>query len=458
MSLLTKRLQKPIVINSVANDSPSKKTTASPDRHDTVNTYQELKSRIHRKLIDKLDLSNLDNINDEQLRTEIGKIVEALVKTEGVPLNKDEEVRLINEIQNEMLGLGPLEPLLNDHTISDILVNNAKEVYVERFGKLELTNVIFKDETHLRQIIDRIVTRVGRRVDESSPMVDARLLDGSRVNAIIPPLAIDGSSLSIRRFGTKPLRVQDLIYYQSATEEILDLLKGAVKCRLNILISGGTGSGKTTLLNVLSSFIPDTERIVTIEDAAELLMQQEHVVRLETRPPNLEGKGEITIRDLVRNSLRMRPDRIIVGEVRGAEVVDMLQAMNTGHDGSLATIHANSPRDALSRLETMVLMSGVEIPAKAIRQQVSSAIDVIVQVSRLSDGRRKITNVSEIVGMEGDTITMQDIFVFEKTGVSADGDVIGRFLPTGIRPKFADKLKVAGIELSPDIFTVRELP
>ena len=289
-------------------------------------------------------------------------------------------------------------------------------------------------------------------------MVDARLLDGSRVNAIISPLALDGSSLSIRRFGTKPLRAQDLVYYQSATEAILDVLKGAVKCRLNVLISGGTGSGKTTLLNVLSSFIPDTERIVTVEDAAELILQQEHVVRLETRPPNLEGRGEITIRDLVRNSLRMRPDRIIVGEVRGAEVVDMLQAMNTGHDGSLATIHANTPRDALSRLETMVLMSGVEIPAKAIRQQVSSAIDVVVQVSRLSDGRRKIISVSEIVGMEGDTITMQEIFVFEKTGVSADGSVIGKFLPTGIRPKFADKLKIAGIELSPDIFTVRTLP
>ncbi|HHT9126470.1 MAG TPA: CpaF family protein [Candidatus Brocadiia bacterium] len=455
MSLLAKRLQKPILINGAANNSPGKKT--GDNGRDAINTYQELKSRIHRKLIDKLDLSNLDNINDEQLRTEIGKIVEALVKTEAFPLNKDEEIRLINEIQNEMLGLGPLEPLLNDHTISDILVNNAKEVYIERFGKLELTDVIFKDETHLRQIIDRIVSKVGRRVDESSPMVDARLLDGSRVNAIIPPLAIDGSSLSIRRFGTKPLRAQDLIYYQSATEEILDLLKGAVKCRLNVLISGGTGSGKTTLLNVLSSFIPGTERIVTIEDAAELILQQEHVVRLETRPSNLEGKGEITIRDLVRNSLRMRPDRIIVGEVRGAEVVDMLQAMNTGHDGSLATIHANTPRDAFSRLETMVLMSGVNIPDKAIRQQVSSAIDVIVQVSRLSDGRRKIISVSEIVGMEGDTITMQDIFIFEKTGVSADGTVIGRFLPTGIRPKFAEKLKIAGIELSADLFTVRTL-
>lgn len=456
MSLLAKRLQKPIVTGGVANYSSSKKT--SDNGHDTINTYQDLKSRIHRKLIDKLDLSNLDNIDDEQLRTEIGKIVEALVRTEGVPLNKDEEIRLINEIQNEMLGLGPLEPLLNDHTISDILVNNAKSIYIERFGKLEHTDVIFKDEAHLRQIIDRIVSRVGRRVDESSPMVDARLIDGSRVNAIIPPLAIDGSSLSIRRFGTKPLRAQDLIYYQSATEEILDLLKGTIKCRLNVLISGGTGSGKTTLLNVLSSFIPNTERIITVEDAAELLLQQEHVLRLETRPPNLEGRGQITIRDLVRNSLRMRPDRIIVGEVRGAEVVDMLQAMNTGHDGSLATIHANSPRDALSRLETMILMSGVNIPDKAIKQQVSSAIDVIVQVSRLSDGRRKIMSVSEIIGMEGDTITMQDIFIFEKTGVSTDGTVIGRFLPTGIRPKFADKLKIAGIELSPELFTAGTLP
>jgi pilus assembly protein CpaF len=453
MSLLSKRLQKPVITNtsSKSNNSPSKNT--GDNGHETINTYQDLKSRIHRKLIDKLDLSNIDNFEEEQLRSEIGTIVEALVKTEGVPLNKDEEIRLINEIQNEMLGLGPLEPLLNDHTISDILVNNAKNVYIERFGKLEFTDVIFKDEAHLRQVIDRIVSRVGRRVDESSPMVDARLADGSRVNAIIPPLAIDGSSLSIRRFGTNPLKAQDLIYYQSATEEILDLLKGAIKCRLNVLISGGTGSGKTTLLNVLSSFIPHTERIVTVEDAAELILQQDHVLRLETRPANLEGKGEITIRDLVRNTLRMRPDRIIVGEVRGGEVIDMLQAMNTGHDGSLATIHANSPRDALSRLETMVMMSGINMPDKAIRQQVSSAIDVIVQVSRLSDGRRKIISVSEIVGMEGDTITMQEIFIFDRTGVSSDGTVIGKFLPTGIRPKFADKLKIAGIELSQDLFT-----
>ncbi len=458
MSLLTKRLKKPTITTGGTNNSPSKKK--SDDGRDTTaaNTYQDLKSRIHRKLIDKLDLANLDGIDDEQLQTEIGKTVAVLVKTEGVPLNKEEELRLVDEILNEMLGLGPLEPLLNDQTISDILVNNAKKIYIERSGKLELTDVIFQDDAHLRRIIDRIVSRVGRRVDESSPMVDARLMDGSRVNAIIPPLALDGSSLSIRRFGSDPLKVQDLIYYQSATEEMLDLLKGAVKCRLNILIPGGTGSGKTTLLNVLSSFIPDNERIVTVEDAAELLLQQEHVVRLETRPPNLEGKGEVTIRDLVRNTLRMRPDRIIVGEVRGAEVIDMLQAMNTGHDGSLATIHANSPRDALARLETMISMSGIKIPDKAIRQQVSSAIDAIVQVSRLSDGRRKITSISEIVGMERDTITMQEIFVFEKKGVSSDGNVIGNFAPTGVRPKFADKLKIAGLELPADLFTIRELP
>ncbi|MGR3310997.1 MAG: CpaF family protein [Candidatus Brocadiales bacterium] len=457
MSLLTKRLKKPTVTGGGTNNGSTKKKS-DDERDTTANTYQDLKSRIHRKLIDKLDLANLDGIDDEQLQAEIGKTVAVLVKTEGVPLNKEEELRLVDEILNEMLGLGPLEPLLNDQTISDILVNNAKKIYIERSGKLELTDVIFQDDAHLRRIIDRIVSRVGRRVDESSPMVDARLLDGSRVNAIIPPLALDGSSLSIRRFGSNPLKVQDLLYYQSATEEMLDLLKGAVKCRLNILISGGTGSGKTTLLNVLSSFIPANERIVTVEDAAELILQQEHVVRLETRPPNLEGKGEVTIRDLVRNTLRMRPDRIIVGEVRGAEVIDMLQAMNTGHDGSLATIHANSPRDALSRLETMISMSGIKIPDKAIRQQISSAIDVIVQVSRLSDGRRKITSISEIVGMERDTITMQEIFVFEKKGVSSDGNVIGNFSPTGVRPKFADKLKIAGMELSADLFTIRELP
>jgi pilus assembly protein CpaF len=414
--------------------------------------YQELKSRVHRRLIEKLDLSNIENLSREQLHNQVKLVLEDMVKTETLPLSRADRDRLADEVVNETLGLGPIEPLLADPTISDILVNGYDQVYIERFGKLELTSVKFKDDNHVRQIIDRIVAAVGRRVDESSPMVDARLHDGSRVNAIIPPLAIDGPVLSIRRFGANPLTANDLLSFESLTGGMLELLKGTVKARLNVLISGGTGAGKTTLLNILSSYVPEEERVVTIEDAAELQLQQEHIVRLETRPPNIEGKGRITQRDLVRNALRMRPDRIIVGEVRGDEALDMLQAMNTGHDGSLTTIHANTPRDSLSRVETMVLMAGLDLPEKAIREQIASALDVVVQISRLSDGRRKVTNISEIVGMEGHVVTMQDIFVFERMGVAEDGTVLGRFKATGIRPKFVERLYVAGVHLPPGIF------
>jgi pilus assembly protein CpaF len=414
--------------------------------------YQELKSRVHHRLIEKLDLSNIESLSREQLHNQVKLVLEDIVKTETLPLSRADRDRLAEEVVHETLGLGPIEPLLADPTISDILVNGHDQVYVERFGKLELTSVKFKDDNHVRQIIDRIVAAVGRRVDESSPMVDARLPDGSRVNAIVAPLALDGPVLSIRRFGANPLTANDLLSFESITGGMLELLKGAVKARLNVLISGGTGAGKTTLLNILSSFVPEDERVLTIEDAAELQLQQEHVVRLETRPPNIEGKGRVSQRDLVRNALRMRPDRIIVGEVRGDEALDMLQAMNTGHDGSLTTIHANTPRDSLSRVETMVLMAGLDLPEKAIREQIASALDVVVQISRLSDGRRKVTNISEIVGMEGNVVTMQDIFVFERMGVAEDGTVLGRFKATGIRPKFAERLYVAGVHLAPGIF------
>jgi len=418
----------------------------------TRDAYQELKSRVHHRLIEKLDLSSIEDLSREQLQNQVKLALEEIVKSETLPLSRGDREKLVEEVVHETLGLGPIEPLLADPTISDILVNGYDQVYIERFGKLELTNVKFKDDAHVRQIIDRIVAAVGRRVDESSPMVDARLPDGSRVNAIIPPLAIDGPVLSIRRFGANPLTANDLLSFESITGGMLELLKGSVKARLNVLISGGTGAGKTTLLNILSSYVPEEERVVTIEDAAELQLQQEHVVRLETRPPNIEGRGMVSQRDLVRNALRMRPDRIIVGEVRGDEALDMLQAMNTGHDGSLTTIHANTPRDSLSRVETMVLMAGLDLPEKAIREQIASALDVVVQISRLSDGRRKITNISEIVGMEGTVVTMQDIFVFERMGVAEDGTVLGRFKPTGIRPKFAERLFVAGVHLPPGIF------
>ncbi|HTP43005.1 MAG TPA: CpaF family protein [Candidatus Acidoferrum sp.] len=413
-----------------------------------------MKTAIHRKLIQKLNLDRLGEIKREDVRREVAQILEGLVVGESTPMNLQERERLSLEILDEVFGLGPLEPLLADPTVSDILVNTYKRVYVERKGILELTNIQFRDDAHLMGIIDRIVSAIGRRVDESSPMVDARLADGSRVNAIIPPLAVDGPCMSIRRFGRDRLNAQDLLANKTLTPAMLELLQGCVKARLNILISGGTGAGKTTFLNVLSSYISNRERIVTIEDAAELQLHQEHVVRLETRPPNIEGKGSVQQRQLVINSLRMRPDRIIVGEVRGEEALDMLQAMNTGHDGSLATIHANSPRDALSRLETMVAMASLNIPDNAIRRQIASAVDVVVQVSRLSDGTRKVVSLAEITGMEGEVVTMQDIFVYRKRGIRDSGEVLGEFIPTGIRPKFAERLAVTGIQLPATMFEV----
>jgi pilus assembly protein CpaF len=411
-----------------------------------------VKAAIHRKLIQKLNLDRLNEVNREDVRREVSQILEALVVGESAPMNLQERERLAQEVLDEVFGLGPLEPLLADPTVSDILVNTYKHVYIERKGMLEATSVQFRDNVHLMGIIDRIVSAIGRRVDESSPMVDARLADGSRVNAIIPPLAVDGPCLSIRRFGRDPLTADDLLNNNSLTLAMLDLMRGCVKARLNVLISGGTGAGKTTFLNVLSSFISNRERIVTIEDAAELQLHQEHVVRLETRPPNIEGKGAIHQRQLVINSLRMRPDRIIVGEVRSEEALDMLQAMNTGHDGSLTTIHANTPRDALARLETMVAMASLNLPQSAIRRQISSAIDVVVQVSRLSDGTRKVVSLAEITGMEGEVVTMQDIFVFRKRGIRENGEVIGEFMATGVRPKFAEKLLVTGIQLPSSMF------
>jgi len=416
--------------------------------------FGAVKATIHRKLIQKLNLDRITEASREEVRREVGSIIEALVVGESTPMNLQERERLVQEVLDEVFGLGPLEPLLADATVADILVNTHKQVYIERKGMLERTSVQFRDSAHLMTIIDRIVSAVGRRVDESSPMVDARLADGSRVNAIIPPLAIDGPCLSIRRFGHNRLAAEDLISNRSMTPTMLELLQGCVRARLNVLIWGGTGAGKTTFLNVLSSYISNRERVVTIEDAAELLLNQDHVVRLETRPPNIEGKGAIQQRQLVINALRMRPDRIIVGEVRGEEALDMLQAMNTGHDGSLTTIHANSPRDALSRLETMVAMSNLNLPENAIRRQISSAIDVVVQVSRMSDGTRKIVSIAEITGMEGDVVTMQDVFVFRKRGIRENGEVLGEFLPTGIRPKFSERLLVTGIQLPMSMFEV----
>jgi pilus assembly protein CpaF len=414
-------------------------------------SFQEIKSRLHRTLINRMDLTKLSSLTQEQVHAEVSRLAESVLVQEATPLSSSERERLVSDVQHELFGLGPLEPLLADHTISDILVNSHKTIYIERRGKLEVTDVAFKDDEHLMRVIERIVSSVGRRIDESSPMVDARLKDGSRVNAIIPPLSIDGPVLSIRRFGAEPLKMSKLIEHKALTKDIADMLQMCVTARLNTLISGGTGAGKTTLLNALSAYIPPTERIVTIEDSAELQLQQPHVVRLETRPPNIEGKGEITQRDLVRNALRMRPDRIVIGEVRSGEAIDMLQAMNTGHDGSLTTIHANTPRDALSRLETMIQMTGMRLSERAMRQQVASAIDLVLQVARLSDGSRRVTSISEITGMEGDTITMQEVFQYERTGISPQGEVIGRFRPTGIRPRFADRLKACGLQL-PRVF------
>lgn len=420
----------------------------------TTNEYQELKTSIQNKLLDITDLKLLETLEKDRIKQEIRKLAERVLSEEKitVPLNFQEREKLLKDIEDEVMGLGPLEPFMRDPTVSDILVNTYRHIYVERYGKLEKTEARFKDDAHLRRIIDKIVSAVGRRIDESSPMVDARLADGSRVNAIIKPLAIDGPMLSIRRFAVDPLELEDLIGLRTLTPEFGALLKGIVRARLNVMISGGTGSGKTTLLNVLSRFIPEEERIVTIEDSAELQLKQEHVVRLETRPPNIEGRGEVTARDLVRNSLRMRPDRIIIGEVRSKEAVDMLQAMNTGHDGSLTTIHANSPRDALMRLETIVSMAGLNIPNEAIRRYISSAIHVIIQQARLVDGTRKVVSVHEIVGMEGDVVTMQEIFAFEQTGIDERGIVRGRFVSRGIMPKFAEKFRIMNIPLPCELF------
>ncbi len=414
--------------------------------------YQQVKADLHRKILDRLDLEKLGRTPGEAARDEVLLLIRNTVNSEAVPLSFAERERLAREILDEIFGLGPLEPLLKDPTVSDILVNRFDQVYVERAGKIEHTGLSFKDDAHLMQIIDRIVSRVGRRVDESSPMVDARLADGSRVNAIIPPLAIDGPCLSIRRFGRDPVTARNMIENKTLTEPMLELLSGMVKGRLNLLISGGTGAGKTTLLNVLSGYIPNSDRIVTIEDAAELQLKQEHVVRLETRPPNIEGKGAVRQRQLVINSLRMRPDRIVVGEVRGEEAFDMLQAMNTGHEGSLTTVHANSPRDALSRLESMFSMANLNLPERAMRQQIASAIHAVVQIARLSDGTRKVITVSEVTGMEGEVIMMQEIFVFERRAIDESGRVKGVFRATGIRPKFSERLATGGCRLRPALF------
>ncbi|MDR4469963.1 MAG: CpaF family protein [Nitrospira sp.] len=414
--------------------------------------YHELKDRLHQRVIDLLDMNAISTMSQEVVTDQLTKLIEQLLQQESVPLNQRERAQITQDVLHEVLGLGPLESLLADTTVNDILVNGHKQVFVERFGRLEVTQVRFKDDAHLKKIIEKIVSRVGRRIDESVPMVDARLADGSRVNAIIPPLAIDGPSLSIRKFSKDPLQLHHLTEKRSLTPEIGDLMKAIVQARLNVLISGGTGTGKTTMLNILSGFIPNDERIVTIEDAAELQLRQDHVVRLETRPANIEGKGEIAQRELVKNALRMRPDRIIVGEVRGAESLDMLQAMNTGHDGSLTTVHANSCRDALTRIETLVSMAGFNLAPKAMRHYISSALDVIIQIARLSDGTRKVVSVQEVVGMEGDLITLQELFVFQQTGLDEKRNVKGRFKATGVRPKFAERLDAKGLVLPPTIF------
>src|SRR6187401_1019552 len=419
--------------------------------------FDQLKRRIHNKLVDKLDLSRVGDLQGDVLRREIRLVVEHLCDTEESYLNRQERERLIEEVLDETFGLGPLEMLLKDHTISDILINGPKNIYVERRGKMERTPVEFRDNAHLLQIIDRIVSKVGRRVDEVCPMVDARLPDGSRFNAIIPPLALDGPTMSIRRFGANPLKLEDLLNFKAFTPEMAMLMEAAIKARLNIVISGGTGCGKTTLLNTLSSFIPHEERVITVEDAAELQLQQEHVVRLETRPPNIEGKGAVMTRDCVRNALRMRPERIIIGEVRGAEALDMLQAMNTGHGGSLATRHANTPREALTRLETMIMMGGFELPVKAMRQQISSALDLVIQANRLQGGPRKITSVTEVMNMEQDIIVMQEIFKFRQLGIDQIGRANGQFECTGVRPTFVNRIEAAGIKLPSWLFQERVL-
>ncbi|MEM1070920.1 MAG: CpaF family protein [Planctomycetota bacterium] len=417
--------------------------------------FEEVKRRIHSKLVDKLDLSRVGDLKGDTLKREIRLVVEHLCDQEDTLLNRQERERIVDEVIDEVLGLGPLELILKDPGVSDILINGPKNIYVEKGGQLQKSEVEFRDGKHLLQIIDRIVSKVGRRVDETSPMVDARLEDGSRVNAIIPPLALDGAAVSIRRFGSNPLKLEDLLNYKAFTPEMVMLLEGCIKARLNIIIAGGTGSGKTTLLNTLSSFIGHSDRIVTIEDAAELQLQQDHVVRLETRPPNIEGNGAVTATDLVKNALRMRPERIIIGECRGGETLDMLQAMNTGHDGSMTTIHANTPRDAIARLETLVMMAGFELPVKAIRQQISGAVDVLIQANRLQGGPRRLTAITEVVGMEQDTIIMQDIYKFHQQGVNEEGKAFGQFQCTGVRPSFMDKLEAAGVRLPASAFRER---
>ncbi|GIW85025.1 MAG: secretion system protein TadA [Gemmataceae bacterium] len=458
---MNSRLQQGISkLNQMSNYGSSISRLSSPSMGGSTGNgrnYEELKRQIHAKLVERLDFTRVRDLASDALRRDIRRVVEHLCDTENPLLNRIEREKLIEEILDETLGFGPLEVLLKDPTISDILVNGPYQVYVERRGKLEKTDVKFRDNDHLLQIIDRIVSKVGRRVDETSPMVDARLPDGSRVNAVIPPIAVDGPCLSIRRFGTNPLKLEDLLNYKAFTPEMAMLMEACIKARLNVLISGGTGCGKTTLLNTLSSFIPNDERVITIEDACELQLQQEHVVRLETRPPNIEGKGAITTRDCVRNALRMRPERIIIGEVRGAEALDMLQAMNTGHGGSMATLHANSPREALSRLETMIMMGGFELPVKAMRQQISSAIDLIIQANRLQGGPRKITSITEVLNMEQDIITMQEIFRYRQLGVDQNGRAYGQFEATGVRPTFINRLEAKGIKLPANLFAERVL-
>ena len=453
MALLDRLRVRPSETPSAVSPSPLKPAREAPGASPSGDAaWQDLKSRVHNALFEHLDLSRIASLSPEQVTQDVSQAARLVIDSEKALLSLEDRERLIREIHHEVFGLGPLEPLLHDPTVSDILVNGHSSVWVERRGKLERTVARFKDEAHLLRVIDKIVSSVGRRIDESNPMVDARLADGSRVNVIIAPLALDGSMMSIRRFAADPLKAEDLVASGALTPAIVELLRGVVKARLNVLISGGTGAGKTTLLNVLSGFIPDDERIVTIEDAAELQLKQDHVVRLETRPANIEGKGRVTQRDLVINSLRMRPDRIVVGEVRGPEALDMLQAMNTGHDGSITTVHANAPRDALSRIETMIAMSGFDLPQRAVRQQLASAVDVVIQLSRLSDGRRKLVSLQEITGMEGEVVTMQEIFRFERRGVGEDGQVLGQLIPTGIRPSFTEKLRLAGVPLPGELF------
>jgi len=436
---------------------PARRSEPVKENDPAVEQYETLKRHIHIQLVDRLDMNRVSEMDPKTLRNEIRSIVEHLCDTENPLLNRNERQRLVNEILDETFGFGPLELLLKDDKIGDIMINGPKKIFIEKEGRIQKSEVVFRDSEHLLQIIDRIVSRVGRRVDETSPMVDARLPNGSRFNAIIPPLALDGPVVTIRLFGSHPLSKDDLLRFKAFTPEMLALMEGAMKARLNIVISGGTGSGKTTLLNTLSSFIQSDHRVITIEDAAELQLQQDHVVRLETRPANIEGRGAITATDLVKNALRMRPDRIIIGECRGAETLDMIQAMNTGHEGSMTTVHANTPRDALSRLETMISMAGLELPIRALRAQFASAIDLILQASRLQGGPRKVTSISEVVGMEGDTIIMQEIFAFRQSGVDPNGRAFGEFISTGIRPTFMDRLESSGYQLSPDIFRQRVL-